>query len=526
MSWHYSQALVAAYSADTSLGGAPYAPLSGSPIPQAFLCSDRMTAFSRLSRFGMTFKPLTGNLGEDLLTWFLAGFPARTFLPLEKAQESTAPEAGCGSTWHGSLARFDRATSSWRTPQCSLLEGLDEFSETWPRWGMMRNGECSEQSMPAHLTSGTESGLLLPTPLASLGTNGGPNARDSSGRPGLQMAAMMWPTPCANESGEKPEKLYSRMERYGRTGSQVHMKLSTKVQMWPTPTVCGNYNQKGMSATSGDGLATAVKMWPTPTVDDSANVNPKPNRFFGLVAAVNKTRFYPTPCANEDSYRLKGNSQQSNCLGAMARREALKESPEIRGQLNPTWVEKLMGWPQNWTEVKPMIDFQFISWIMGFCECEKTRTNEVMRVLRNSNGAQNFQRKVGRPIGIQEAEVLLSVMFQHQIGSDEAWLLMEGAEAPQGEVRSVQLQACATSSPHRSGHQEQPTGEHPDAMQTLSRLLAYDGEAAWKDQSWENAVPRVATGVAARVDRLKAIGNGQVSAVVRLAWETLSKGPI
>jgi DNA (cytosine-5)-methyltransferase 1 len=26
----------------------------------------------------------------------------------------------------------------------------------------------------------------------------------------------------------------------------------------PTPTVCGNYNRKGASANSGDGLATAV----------------------------------------------------------------------------------------------------------------------------------------------------------------------------------------------------------------------------------------------------------------------------
>ncbi|RMG12109.1 MAG: hypothetical protein D6729_17035 [Deltaproteobacteria bacterium] len=28
--------------------------------------------------------------------------------------------------------------------------------------------------------------------------------------------------------------------------------------MWPTPTVNGNYNRKGASATSGDGLATAA----------------------------------------------------------------------------------------------------------------------------------------------------------------------------------------------------------------------------------------------------------------------------
>ena len=40
--------------------------------------------------------------------------------------------------------------------------------------------------------------------------------------------------------------------------------------LWPTPSVCGNYNRKGASATSADGLATAVKKnrWPTPTARD------------------------------------------------------------------------------------------------------------------------------------------------------------------------------------------------------------------------------------------------------------------
>jgi len=40
----------------------------------------------------------------------------------------------------------------------------------------------------------------------------------------------------------------------------------------------------------------------------------------------------------------------------------------------------------------------------------------------------------------------------------------------------------------------------------------------------EPDVGRVAHGVASRVDRLKAIGNGQVPAVVKLAWDTLTKG--
>lgn len=42
--------------------------------------------------------------------------------------------------------------------------------------------------------------------------------------------------------------------------------------LWPTPSVCGNYNRKGASKTSGDGLATAVKMWPTPLARDSRTV--------------------------------------------------------------------------------------------------------------------------------------------------------------------------------------------------------------------------------------------------------------
>ena len=35
------------------------------------------------------------------------------------------------------------------------------------------------------------------------------------------------------------------------------------------------------------------------------------------------------------------------------------------------------------------------------------------------------------------------------------------------------------------------------------------------------SVPRVATGVPKRADRLKAIGNGQVPAAAALAWNTL-----
>jgi hypothetical protein len=66
-------------------------------------------------------------------------------------------------------------------------------------------------------------------------------------------------------------------------------------------------------------------------------------------------------------------------------------------------------------------------------------------------------------------------------------------------------------------------------LQALPRLLAHYGEEAWKDGSWENAIPRVAQNVAARVaqnvaarvDRLRCLGNGQVPHCAAEAWTRL-----
>ena len=84
MSWLFSQALVAEYSQATYSAGALSALSSGSPTPRAFLPPDRMMAFSRPSRFGMTFGPLTDTLGAELLTWFLGASRAKTSVQPEK----------------------------------------------------------------------------------------------------------------------------------------------------------------------------------------------------------------------------------------------------------------------------------------------------------------------------------------------------------------------------------------------------------------------------------------------------------
>jgi hypothetical protein len=78
MSWLFSQALVEEYSEASSLDGAQSAQLSGSHTQLAYCAPDKMTAFSKLSQSGMTFKPLMGSHGEALLMSYLAAFHAKT----------------------------------------------------------------------------------------------------------------------------------------------------------------------------------------------------------------------------------------------------------------------------------------------------------------------------------------------------------------------------------------------------------------------------------------------------------------
>ena len=167
MSWLYSRVLVEEYWADTSLDGEQSVQSSGKPTPQAYLSPDKMTDFSRLSRFGMTFKPLTENLGEALLMSYREAFLAKTSPSLEKGQELMESEAECGDKWRASFTKYDHDSSLWKTHQCLLLGDLEEFSETWPTWGLMRNGECWDMTDSVVNTGETEFGLL-PTPVRNL----------------------------------------------------------------------------------------------------------------------------------------------------------------------------------------------------------------------------------------------------------------------------------------------------------------------------------------------------------------------
>jgi hypothetical protein len=141
----------------------------------------------------------------------------------------------------------------------------------------MRDGECWELAMPVLRTSATESGL--------------------------------WPTPVANGD---------RTTNYAQGGTS----LGFAARNWPTTTVCGNYNRKGASKRSGDGLATAVK--------------------------------FATPTARD--WRSGKASQATHD------KNSRPLSEQIGGSLNPTWVEWLMGWPLGWTDLRPSGTGKFRLW--------------------------------------------------------------------------------------------------------------------------------------------------------------------
>jgi hypothetical protein len=97
--------------------------------------------------------------------------------------------------------------------------------------------------------------------------------------------------------------------------------------MWPTP---NQRDWKDTGATQGNrkspNLGTMVHRWPTPKAADAT-----------------------------------GGGQHNCPVGQMHLRDAVKQG-QPGGQLNPTWVEWLMGWPLGWTDCAASATAKFREW--------------------------------------------------------------------------------------------------------------------------------------------------------------------
>jgi len=270
-------------------------------------CSkDSETESCQNSQSGTTSKPLTGSLGAEKSTSFVEGSRAKTSAQPGEARELKASEAGFGERWRESLAKYDPNTHSWRTPQCSLLEGLDVFSETWPKWGMMRNGACWELTTRVRLTEENESGF--------------------------------WPTPTCMAGA-----MYLESNAHKRNS----MSLASAVHYWITPMArdykghTNNPKARGYGGT----LPDQVKEM------EEANM--------GMPA-----KLWPTPQASDNRNRGGAGSRAIQRRKEMGKQIGLSQAvSDTSGALNPPWVEWLMGWPIGWTDLKPLGMDKFQQWL-------------------------------------------------------------------------------------------------------------------------------------------------------------------
>jgi hypothetical protein len=151
------------------------------------------------------------------------------------------------------------------------------------------DGVLLERTMPAPLTKGIGAGYW-PTPAARdyNGANGPDHMvfgkRSHMGQlPNAVAYKVTYPTPTKSDGTGGPGN------SPGRGGDNLRTACARiGSPLWPTPTICGNYNRKGASDTSGDGLATDVK----------------------------------------------------------------KHEKNTTGQLSPDWVCWLMGWPIGWEDLE------------------------------------------------------------------------------------------------------------------------------------------------------------------------------
>lgn len=268
--------------------------------------------------FGTTSQPSTGDLGVD--TWIL-------LLAVSRASRTAQPGSGeelltnaiSGPTPLESFGTWDPATSCWRTFQASLLTGTAEpWSGSWPKSGMTVSG-ISYLRRPL-------------VPRTSVGVGGA------------------WPTPDANRSS------------YAGEGHGPNLREQVAVQegqrLWPTPKAHEHMDRNVRGNLTLNGMA---KMWPTPKGSPEHYGRPRDNDRGDLQAAA---MTFPTPRASMhdmgtmDMSRRSGTDRKNKMVG--------QYDPTNGGQLNPRWVEWLMGLPIGWVSSVPLATGSYQRWLQSF----------------------------------------------------------------------------------------------------------------------------------------------------------------
>jgi hypothetical protein len=173
----------------------------------------------------------------------------------------------------------------------------------------------------------------------------------------LSRVVHVWPTPTSSDGhgSTKPESAKD-WEYRGTNLPEAVQKAS--VGLWPTPVssdATGGRTSKGKDRPDEGGLAQAVKLWPTPKSSpsgpDYARADRPESGGDDLATSVARETF-PTPRASMHDAWTMESERLSGQKKAEMRDEGHPFQTEIGGQLNPMWVEWLMGFPEGWTDLE------------------------------------------------------------------------------------------------------------------------------------------------------------------------------
>ena len=406
---------------------------------------------------------------------------------------------------HTPFAYYEKAEHHFSSARMCLdfsAQATSEpYSETWPKQGSMRSGACWEQttSVP-HI--------------------------DASG-------CGYWPTATAQVRECNEEQWAQRRVDQGGTLRSTYLQDAVKYQV----------EARGHST---------PQTWPTPAAVEPQWSREAPDRCVdkdGNPPAHHQERWYhpethqivqrslanvvtwATPCRRDTMTHADLSGLEEN---AHLSRQAIKRLGETSGSLNPTWVGPLMGWPMNWEDSETPHGRELLRWLVSFRLSHMLylthgetnhRTAEEMRAMRSpDDSSPDAEWASGGHGDLPQEEVLFSLLCELKTALDEeADLSLACEEVDRDGMRSLRERDESSGTPHRWGPVPQPAGEHPDLVHHLSPLSPRYGAEAWKDGSWEAGIPRVATGVAHRVDRLRALGNGQVPQTMAAAWTVLAR---
>ena len=114
--------------------------------------------------FGMTSIHSMENLGEGLTSSLEDSLVRTSQLPVKEKELKKGRSRAFSMNLCAYAAKYDRASSCWRTSQGSLFTQKHiEYSENWPAWGTMLDGKLYPHPMLGQIMNEKESGLL-PTP--------------------------------------------------------------------------------------------------------------------------------------------------------------------------------------------------------------------------------------------------------------------------------------------------------------------------------------------------------------------------